>query len=126
MRTTSAPAAVAAVEAVDDGGVMADAIGIEHGDGQDGDAVIADAGDADAVVRVGGDDAGHPGAVAVGVSGGAAGELAGEVRMGGIHAGVEDGHERGARGIDHAERVIPADERQGPLVGVARGRWGSR
>ena len=52
-------------DARDDVAVLAGPIGAEDGHRQDRDARVGGAGHADAVVGLGGDDAGHPGAVAV-------------------------------------------------------------
>ena len=52
-------------EALDDVAVATRAVGAEDADRHDRDAVVPDAGDADAVVRRRGDDAGHRGPVAV-------------------------------------------------------------
>ena len=52
-------------DALDDVAVLAEAVGVEDGDGHDLDARVADAGDALAVVGPGRDDAGHGRAVAV-------------------------------------------------------------
>ena len=81
-----------------------------------------------AVVGLGGDDAGHRGAVAVRV--GRAGSsrrgstcrarAAVEVRMRGVDAGVEDGDDRRAGRRDGAVDVVPADLGQRPLVAVGR------
>ena len=80
-------------------------------------AVVADAGDAGAVVGRGGDDARHGGAVAVRVGRAVRAvedvvprdELAGEVGMRAVDAGVEDRDDRGARRVDGAVDLVPPD-----------------
>ena len=119
-------------DAFDDVAVLAEAVGVEHGDWHDLDAGVADAGDAGAVVGRGGDDAGHGGAVTVGVAvagravedRGAGDEVRVEVGMGGVDAGVEDGDDRGAGGGDRAEDVVPADLAGAPTGRRRRGRRG--
>ena len=51
----------------DDVGVLSGAIGSQDGDRHDAHARVADAGHLGPVVGLGGEDAGHPGAMAVGV-----------------------------------------------------------
>ena len=112
----------------DDVAVLARPVGAENCDRHHAHARVTDAGDAYAIVRRGVDDAGHPGAVTVrvgrsvrGVENRRAGnELAGEVRMRGIHAGVEHGDGRRADGNDAVVSLVPADAGQRPLVRVLR------
>ena len=84
---------------------LAGAVGAEDRDGHDLDAGVADARDARAVVGLGRDDAGHGRAVAVrvgrpgraGDERGAGDDVAVEVGVRGVDAGVEDGDDGGAR-----------------------------
>ncbi len=113
-------------DALDDVAVLAESIGVEDGHGHDAHAIEPDAGNAGAVVGGRGDDSGHRGAVAVRVVGrvgardeaGATDELAGEVRVSGIDAGIEDGDNGRSRGIDGAVDIVPADVRERPLAAV--------
>ena len=87
---------------------------------------ITDAGDPGAVVDTGGGDGRHIGAVAVGIGGGV-GSVEGpsadhstrQVGSAGVDAGVEDRNGRAARRRDDTKDVFPADQRKGPLIGVA-------
>ncbi len=114
-------------EALDDITVTAEAVGAEHRDRHDLDAVVPDAGDPDAVVRRRSDDAGHLSAVAVRVGRRGRGEerragdeLAGEVGVGAVDARVEHGDDRGPGRVDRAIDLVPADLGEGPLVSERR------
>ena len=107
---------------VGDGGGPAAAVVVENPDGQDPHPG-GGAGDAQAVAGQGGHDAGHVGAVAVGVgvAAGGAGDgvpagqhRAGEVLVGSVDAGVDDGHGHGRR-VDRRPRRFKAEFVEGPL-----------
>ena len=114
----------------DDVTVLTETVCIEHGDGHHAHARVRHAGDALGRHRVGsgGDDAGQPRAVAVRVGEavpavedrGAGDDLAPEVGMGRVDAGVEHGDSRRAGGRDGPEGEVPTDLRQVPLVLVER------
>ncbi len=118
-------------DAGNDGAVLARAVGAENRDGQHAHTRAADPRDTRAVVRGRGDDARHPGAVAVriGVHRRAVDErLAGqqpalEVGLLDVRAGVEDGHGHAARGQAIRIEGVPADPREGPLDRVAGIAW---
>ena len=114
-------------DAFDDVAVLPEPVRVEHGHRHDLDADEADARDADAVARPGGDDAGHGRSVAVGIArrrrpgdeAGAGHQPAGEVGMRGVDTGVQHGDDRRAGGVDGAVDVVPADAPQRPLAVVA-------
>ena len=93
-------------DALDDVRVLAGAVCAQHGDGHDADAGETDSGDTRAVVGLGRDDPGHGSAVAVRI-GQAVGavqdrraghEVAVEVGMRTVDAGVEHGDDRRTAG----------------------------
>ena len=101
----------------DDVAVLAETARVENGDRHYLYARVTDTRDAGAVVCRGGDDAGHGGAVAVGIDvrigagedGGASDELAGKVRVRGVNAGVEEG-DYGATGrLNGPVDLVPPD-----------------
>ena len=115
-------------DARDDVAVEPGAVRAEHGDRQHADVCPGDAGDADVVVRVGRDDAGHPRAVPVrvGVGGLVLDErLAGhkvlrKILVGRVHTRVEDGDDGAAVEAGVVDCLVPADLRQVPLLRVER------
>jgi hypothetical protein len=114
-------------DAGDDVGVGAGAVGAENLDGRNVRAGVGDAGHADVVVDAGRGDAGHLGAVAVRVGvritadeALAADDLAGQVGVGRVDAGIEDGDRRRAANRDVAIRLVPGDLGKGPLLSVVR------
>ena len=123
---TSASAIGRVHDARDDVAVLSGAIGAEDGDRQHGDARVGGARDAEAVIGLGRDDAGHPGAVAVRIGqrvragkGGPAGQDdAVEVGVIRLDAGVEDRDRRRAGDGRRAVELVPADLGQRPLIRV--------
>src|SRR5204863_5504428 len=113
-------------DAGDDIAVLAQAIGIQYGDGHDTYTIRADASNAGVVIRDGGDDAGQPGAVAMRIvpavrtieDRGARIDVGSEVRMVGVNPGIEDRHGGGVGGVNRAIDRVPADLRQGPLGAI--------
>ena len=114
--------------AFDDVAVLAQPVGIEDGHGHDLHAGVGDPRDPAVVVRDGGDDPGHRGAVTVGVDvriatgdeARARHELPGQVGVMGIDARVEHGDDRRPGRVDGSVDLVPADPRQRPLAVVAR------
>lgn len=117
-----------------DGGVLGVAVGVEHLDRQDPDGLVV-AGHLDAVVGVGGDDAGDVGAVPVVVDPALAArdvvvdagrDQAGQVGGVRLDAGVEDRDEDGVACAQPGGRLLRGQPVQRPLVGppgvVPRGR----
>ena len=114
----------------DDVAILAFTVRIENGHGHDLHAEIRDGGDAlhGDRVGVGGDDAGEPRPVAARVghpvraveNRGARNHFTGELRVRRVYPGVEERNLGGTRRVDRAEDLIPADLRQGPLVGIER------
>ena len=107
-------------DARDDVAVLAGAIGAEDGHRQDRDTRVGGAGDAEPVIGLGGDDAGHPGAVAVRIgpavrsiqNRGAGQQDTVEVRMASVDTGVENRDGRGPGDGGGAMELVPADVRQ--------------
>ena len=114
--------------------VLAGAVGTEHGDGHDLDAGVADAGDARAVVGLGGDDARHLRAVSVRVGrpsrrrrGSRCRRRALPSRSGCVASTPVSRIATVAEpvGVTVSRDVLPADARERPLARSSSGRSGS-
>ena len=110
-------------DTADDVSVLAGPVGTEHGNGHDADAGVADACDPGVVIGVGRNNPRQRGAVAVRIGapisgavkdGNSGHDLAGQVGVRGVDAGVKHRHNSGplGRGV---KDLAPADLGQGPL-----------
>ncbi len=112
----------------DDVAVEPCAVRAEHGDRHHAHVGPGDTRDADVVVGIGRDDAGHPRAVPIGIRVGrlvlherfAGQEVLRQVLMRRVHPGVQDRHDRAALERRVAACLFPVNLRQVPLILVER------
>ena len=114
------------VDAEDDVEVLTGAGGTEHGDGHYRHTGVSNGSDPDPVTGLRSDDPGQRCAVTVRVGQTvrpiedrrAGNHVAVDVDVGTVDAGVEHGHDRGARDVDDSVGEVPSDLGARPLVGI--------